>query len=199
MVWIMFLDQHVTVEAAHFGNGEDTDAAERACRDVEHLTLSDVSTELTLAVALQTIERDLTGSNVTFKGATREVGRAAILQQTVLNELELDGTVGAHLAGRRVATVEAHKRIRETILVAVLLHDVLIVDILRCRVVDVEQRHCISAGAQADILRQGTVDVYLAGHGDTARYQTGVDVARLKSEFLGESGPALVGKSHILA
>ena len=50
----------------------------------------------------------------------------------------------------------------------------------------------------ADVLAQSAVDIHLAGHGDAPGGQAGVDIAGLKAELLGEGGPALVGKGHIL-
>ena len=197
VVRIVLLDEHVTIEAAHLRNSEDTDATEGACRHVEHLALSDVGAEHTLGVALHAVECDLARSNVALQCATCEVRLATVLQQTVLDELVLDGTSGAHLAGWCVAAVEAHEGVGE--LVVVLADDVLIVDILGYRVVDVEQGDGVVAQAHADVLRERTVDVHLAGHGDATAHQTGVDIAGLETELAWEGRPALVGEGHILA
>ena len=48
VVRVALLDKHVTIEASHFLNSEDTDTTERTCRNIENLTLSDVRAELTL-------------------------------------------------------------------------------------------------------------------------------------------------------
>jgi hypothetical protein len=56
-------------------------------------------------------------------------GRPAVFQQAVLDELILDGAVGAHLAARRVAAVEAHEGVRQ--LIVELAGDVLFVHVLR--------------------------------------------------------------------
>lgn len=42
VVWEVFLYEHVTIEAAHLGDGEYTDATERTCTYVEHLSLGNV-------------------------------------------------------------------------------------------------------------------------------------------------------------
>ena len=42
VVWITLLDEYVTIESSHFLNSEDTDTSERASRNIENLTLSDV-------------------------------------------------------------------------------------------------------------------------------------------------------------
>ena len=59
------------------------------------------------------------------------------LQQAVLDELVLDGAVTAHLAGWRVAAVEAHEGIGQ--LVIELAGDVLIINVLGHTVVDVSR------------------------------------------------------------
>lgn len=114
----------------------------------------------------------------------------------MLDELVLDGAVTAHLAGRRVAAVEAHEGIGQ--LVMELAGDVLIINVLGHAVVDVQQGDGVAGGTHADVLGQGTVNIDLAGHGDAAAGKAGVDVARLKPELRRESGPALIGKSNIL-
>ena len=66
--------------------------------------------------------------------------------------------------------MEAHERVGE--LIVVLADDVLVVDILRYRVVDVEQGDGIVAQAHADVLRESAIDVHLAGYGDAAADET---------------------------
>ena len=56
---IALLDQNVAIEAAHFGNGEDTDAAEGTGLDRQNLALSDIGAQNAVAVALQAIECDV--------------------------------------------------------------------------------------------------------------------------------------------
>ena len=130
-------------------------------------------------------------------GAAGEVGIAAgRLQQTVLDELILNGTVVAHLAGRGVAAVEAHEGIGQAVIK--LACDVLIVNVLGHAVVDVQQGNGIAGSAHADVLGQSAVDINFAGNGDAAAYQAGVDIAGLKAELRGECRPALVSKSNVL-
>ena len=85
--------------------------------------------------------------------------------------------------------MEAHEGVGE--LVAVL-------DILRHRVVDVEQCNSVVAGTHTNILREGTIDIYLTGHGDTTAHKAAVYIAGLKAKLAWESRPALVGECHIL-
>ena len=68
--------------------------------------------------------------------------------------------------------MEAHKGICQ--LVVVLANDVLIVDVLRYRVVDVEQCHCIVGSAHTDVLRESTIDISLASYRDATANQTAV-------------------------
>ena len=53
--------------------------------------------------------------------------------------------------------------------------------------------------ARADVLRQRAVDIDLAGHGDAARGQTGIDIARLEAELFRERRPALFSDRDVFA
>ena len=81
------LNEHMTIESAHFRNGKDADAAKgiRGCR--QDFTLRNIGSKLTVRSALQTEERDVPLGNIAFERAAREVRRAAVFEQTVLNEL----------------------------------------------------------------------------------------------------------------
>ena len=59
----------------------------------------------------------------------------------------------AHLAGRRVAAVEAHEGIGQ--LIIELAGDVLIINVLGHTVVDVQQGDGVAGGAHTDVLGQG--------------------------------------------
>jgi len=195
---ISLLDEYVTIEASHLLDSEDCDTTEGTGRYVEDLALSDVGNKLSVAVALQTIEGDVACSNVALESSSREIRIASFrLKETVLDELILDRTVAAHLAGRRVTAVEAHERIGK--LVIVLALDVLIVDVLRNGVVDIKKGDRVTGYAGADVLGKCAVDINLAGYRDTAACETAVYVARLETEGLGECRPALVSESNILA
>ena len=114
---IALLHQHMTVETTHFVDGEHADAAERAGRDGQHFALRDVGAHHAVRIALQAVERDGAGRDVAFQRAAGEVRIAAGgLQQAVLNQLVLDSAVVAHLAGRRVAAVEAHEGVRQLVI-----------------------------------------------------------------------------------
>ena len=92
--------------------------------------------------------------------------------------------------------MEAHEGVLDV--VVELAGDVLVVDVLGHGVVDVQQGDGVTGDAGANVLAQSAVDIHLAGHRNTAGGQAGVHIAGLKAELLGEGGPALVGKGHIL-
>ena len=88
---IALLHQHVAVEAAHFLDGKDADAAEGLGGHGQHFALSQVGADFAFGVALQAVEGDGTGSDVAFQGAAGEVRFASFgLQQAVLDQLVLD-------------------------------------------------------------------------------------------------------------
>ena len=133
---------------------------------------------------------------VTLQGAPGEVGLASLgLQGAVLDQLILHRPVGAHFAAGGVAAVETHKGVGEGIVK--LAFDVLVIEVLGNRVVDVQQGDGVTGDAQADVLAEGAVDIHLAGHRDAPGHQPGIHVAGLKAELRGEGGPALVGEGHI--
>ena len=93
--------------------------------------------------------------------------------------------------------MEAHKGISQ--LVIVLALDILIVDVLRNRVVDVKQCNSIIRCTHTDVLRQSTIDINLASYRNTAANETAVNIARLETKLAWECRPALVGECYILA
>ena len=96
VVGVTLFHQHVAVEAAHFGNGEHTDATERTGLYGQNFTLRNVGTQDSLTVTLQTVEGDIGSGNVALQCTTGEVGLAAFrLQQTVLDQLVLHSTIVA--------------------------------------------------------------------------------------------------------
>ena len=64
VVWVVLLDEDVTIEAAHVLDAEDTDRTERAGSYRDNLALSDVSAELGVGSRLQTINSSQTGLDV---------------------------------------------------------------------------------------------------------------------------------------
>ena len=142
VVRVALLNEHMAIEAAHFGNCEDADAAERAGLHRQNLALGDVTAKHTVRVALQAVERDLARREVGLQRTAGEVRLGACrLEQTVLDELVFDRAVGAELAGRRVAAVESHEGISQRIVKLAL--DFSFIQAGRDRVVDIEKRDCI--------------------------------------------------------
>ena len=198
MVRVALLDEDVAIEAAHLGNGKDADAAEGAGGHGQDLALGHVTAEVALGVALQAVEGHVGGGDVALEGTAGKVGVGPFrLEQAVLDQLVLNGTVGAHLAAGGIAAVEAHEGVGQAVVEVAL--DVLVVDVARHGVVDVEQRDRVAGGAHADILGEGAVDVDLTGNRDAAADQARVDVARLEAELGREGRPALVGEGDVLA
>ena len=109
MVGIPLADEHMAVETAHLGDGEDADAAEGTGSHRQNLALCNIAVKHAVSTALQTEEGDLAGSDVCLQGAAGEVRLAAVLQQTVLDQLILDSAVVAQLADGGVTAVEAHE------------------------------------------------------------------------------------------
>ena len=194
---VALLDQHVAVEAAHLRDREDADAAEAAGGHRKDFAFRDVGAQVTVGVALQAVEGDLGRSDIALERAAGEVRFAAVFQQAVLDQLILDGPVGAHLAGRGVAAVEAHEGVGEDI--GELAGDLSVEELLRDTVVDVQQRDGVIGHAGAHVFGQGAVDIHFAAHRNAAGGQAGVDVAGFEAELLREGRPALVGKGHELA
>ncbi len=179
VVRIVLLNENMAIETAHFLDCEHAAAAEAAGCDIKNLAFRNIRTEDAFRVALQTIEGDVGRRNVTLKGTAADIGLAAGgLQHTVLDQLILDRTVGAHLAGRSITAVEAHEGIIE--LIVILTLDLLIVHGSRNGVVDIEDGHRITGDAGAYVLRKRAIDIHFAGYRNAAARQTGVDIAGSK-------------------
>ena len=142
-------NEHMAIEAAHFRDGEDADAAEGVRSGREDFAFGDVGAELAVRRALETVERDVARGDVAFERAARDVRRLAAFEQAVLDELVFHAAL-LELAERRVAAVEAHERVFEGVVLRAL--DVFFEEVARHGVVDVEQRDGIARDAEADVL-----------------------------------------------
>lgn len=67
------LNQDMTVETAHFGNGECSNAAEGLAVNIKDLAFCDVGAKNALAVALETVEGDVAGSDIALKSTSCEI------------------------------------------------------------------------------------------------------------------------------
>ena len=92
--------------------------------------------------------------------------------------------------------MEAHEGIGEA--VVELAGDVCLIKAGGNGVVDVQQGDSVHSDTGADVLAESAVDIHLAGNGDTPGGKTGVYVAGLEAEGLGEGRPALVSKDNVL-
>ena len=157
MVRIALLYQHMAIEAAHLRNGKYADAAEGLSGYGKNFTFSDIGTDNAFTVALQAVEGNGTGGNISFQRSAGEVRIASFrLQQAVLNQLVFDSTGRAHLAAGGVATVETHEGISQRIVELTL--DVRFINVFRDGIIDIQQGYCIVGQAGADIFAQGWPD-----------------------------------------
>ena len=195
MMGIALFKQYMAIEAAHFPDGKYADAAEAAGGHGQHFALGDIAAKIALAIALEPEEGNIAGGNIPFQGAPGEIRFAARrLQQTMLNELIFHRPLRAHLAGGRIAAMEAHEGIGELIIKFPL-------NLCRIQrsghgIIDIQQRYRIPGNAGADIFGKRAVNIHLAGHRDPPGCQPGIDIAGLKAKGLRESGPAFIRKGH---
>ena len=61
------LDKNVSVESSHLRNSEYTDTTEGLCRSIENFSLCNICTKVVVRCALQSVECDITGNDVTLK------------------------------------------------------------------------------------------------------------------------------------
>ena len=92
--------------------------------------------------------------------------------------------------------MEAHERVRQLVIIPAT--DVLIIDVLRNGVVDVQQGYGIAGNAGTDVLAQGTVNIHFAGYGNATCSQAAVHIAGLEAKLAGEGRPALIGEGYVL-
>ena len=85
VVGIALLNQHMTVEPAHLGNGKYADAAETPGLDRQDPALGDVGAENAVAAALKAVEGDVAGGNVALQGAAGEVRFTAVVARMIFN------------------------------------------------------------------------------------------------------------------
>ncbi len=115
----------------------------------------------------------------------------------MLDQLIFYGAGFTHLALRCIAAVESHERIGQLVIIFPL--DILVIDILRYGVVDIEKGNRIFGNAKADIFAQGTVDIHLTGYRNSSGAETAVDIARFKTKLRRECRPALICKCNIFS
>ena len=149
VVWIVLLDEDVTIEAAHVLDAEGTDRTERAGSHWQNLALSNVSTETGVGGRLQTVNGSEAWLQVALQGTVGNL----YWQGAGHNALEAHLAV-ANLVGCCVAAVEAHEDFLVGVGVAeeLLALDALLVHVGRNGVVDVEQGNGILGDAGSDVL-----------------------------------------------
>ncbi len=163
----VLLDQYMTVETTHLIDRKNTDGTEGTCFHRENLAVCDVSTKLSVSRALQTEECDISRNDISLQCTVCNLYR----KRTSHDHLVL------HLAERKlgrsgISTVEAHEGILLCIIELAL--DILIVDISRYGIVNVQKSYSIVADNSADELTEGTIDINLAGNRNTHLGKTAV-------------------------
>lgn len=192
----VFADQDVAVEAGEVRDGKDADGAEALGVNVKDIALRDIADELAVGIALQAEEGGGSGLELAFQGAAGDVrlfGR--IFHQPVHNELIFHAAV-FHAAGGGIAAMEAHKQVFG--LGAFQIHFGF-EHIGGDGIVDIEQGNSFIAGQQAKVFAERAIHINLAGGGNAAGRESGIDIAGHKAESLFKCGPAFIGKSGILA
>ena len=77
--------------------------------------------------------------------------------------------------------METHECICQLVIISSL--DVLIINVLRNRVVDVKECNSILRNAKSDVLAECSVNINLTGYRNSSGSKTAVYIARLKSEL----------------
>lgn len=128
MMRVVVGNQNMAVEAIHFWNGEDADAAKRAGGNRQNLTLGHIGPEAALCRSLQPVEGNLAGQNIPFQSAAGDVRLAVRLETALHDELMLH-RCALQAAGGGVAAVKAHEGLVQP--VVILAGDVCIIDVSR--------------------------------------------------------------------
>ena len=137
------LDQDMTVEALHLRNREYTDASEGMSSHRQNLAICNIGTQSVICGALQTEEGDVARNNIALQGSLGYLLRkASCHDQLILHLAE-----GQLLCGG-IAAVETHEDIMALVIKLVL--NLTVVKIIRYRIVDIQERHCILADTGSD-------------------------------------------------
>ena len=147
----------MAVEATHLVDSKDPYAAEGAGGHGQHLALCHICPKDAVGRGLKPEKGDVAGDYIPLKSTLGDLlGQAAGHYHLILH------SGAAYLAGAGVAAVEAHEGVAE--LIRELALYLRLVHILWHSVVYVQKGHNIITDAGADELREGAVDVHLAGH-----------------------------------
>ena len=142
---IIALDQHMTIEPLHLRNGKDADAAEGTGGNRKDLTVGHISPQPAVSGALEAEECDVARGDISLKGTL-----SYFLRKTSCHDQLVFHLAEGQLLRAGVAAVEAHEHIVAGVVIFAL--DVLIVEIVGHRVVDIQKRHHIIADAGSDEL-----------------------------------------------
>ncbi len=146
--------------------------------------------------ALQPEESDRPRRDVALQGAAGKIGFASVFEQAVLDQLIFQ-LAFRELAERRIAAVEPHEGILQRI--GIFSVDLLVIQIRRNRIVDVEERDGVAGKAGTDVLAERAVDVDFTRDRNSARNQPAVHIAGFKAELPRKGRPAFVRKRNVLS
>ena len=77
--------------------------------------------------------------------------------------------------------------------------DIFLIQIIRYRIINIQQGNCVFADAGSDIFTEGSIDINLTGNRNSSSSQTAVYITGHKSKLRLKSRPAFSGKRHIFA
>ena len=186
----VLLDQYMAIEASHLRNSEDTDGTETTCSNRKNFTVCNVSTKVSICCTLKTEEGDISRNDVSFESSVGNFDRKRTSHDLLVFHL-----AEGKLACSCISAVESHECIFQCV-VCIFSFDVLVVQILRYGVVDVEKSYCIFTYNSSDELGKCTVDIYFTRYRNTFCSQTAVYVARYETKLCLECRPAFTGDCY---
>ena len=152
MVRKALLYQNMPIESFHIRDRDHTDAAKRMCWHIQGLTLRNVCLQLTFCCSLQAEKGNRTGTEISLDRTAGDVSLFAVgLQRAFQNCMFLQNR-GFQQARRRVSAVESHKSLAQCIPL-----DLLLVQVSRDSIVNIQQCHRLFRQALTNVLRQCAV------------------------------------------
>ena len=189
VVRIVLLNQDMTVEASHFRNGEYADSAEGTGCHRQNLALCDVCAQLGIRCALQTVEGNVPGDDISFQSTLGNFFRQASCHDELIFHL-----AEGKLAGCGISAVEAHEGI--FLGIVIFSFDVGFKHISGNRIVDIQQSNHIVADNGSDELTQSAVNINFTGYRDASLGQTAVYIAGNAAKLCLECRPAFSGNCY---
>ena len=142
---IASLNKNVTVETSHFRNRKYADRAKGSCSNRKHFTMCNISAELVVSSALQTIEGDVSRLDIAFQSTLCYFFRKSSCHDHLVFHL-----TGNKFSGSSISAVESHESIFQSVVIFAL--NGLFIHILWNSVVDIQKCNCILAYNSSDKL-----------------------------------------------